>query len=610
VSSPFRSLVPNIHDNDALRQPQLEAFSELEKHFATSNDREVGIVLPVGCGKSGLITLAPFAAAASRVLVIAPGRRISDQLLADFNPTRDAMFYRKCCILAGPEYPEVAEIRGKTTNVVDLDVADVVVTNIQQLQGASNKWLAELADDFFDLILFDEAHHNVAESWNSLRSHFPAARIVNVSATPARSDGEQMRGRVIYSYAISRAVEMGYVKRLTGLVLNPESLRYVRREDGQEVTVDLDEVRRLGEQDAGFRRSIVSSKHTLGAIADASIRELQRLRTESNEPRLKIIASALNMEHCRQIVAAYEERGMRADFMHSLEDQAANDRVLAKLERHELDIIVQVRMLGEGFDHRHLAVAAVFSVFRHLSPFVQFVGRIMRVIEQNAPDASVNRGVVVFHAGANITARWDDFRVFAEADQEYFELLVDTLPVTGEAEVVSDPNDPDRRSAGGRLVEITGHTNVNLEEVPLLDASIVAEVRAAEARGISVEQVLETIRRLEPIPVTKQARRRASKAELDGLISNRAGRIIHDAGLQAEGKELDTKFLGRTNWVVVKANLDQKANKLVGRGTKERDKFTQEDLDHVMKSLDELAQSVLAEVANGKSKKPNSSGDS
>jgi hypothetical protein len=61
-------------------------------------------------------------------------------------------------------------------------------------------------------------------------------------------------------------------------LLNPTSLRYVRREDGQEIEVSLDEVRRLGEVDADFRRSIVSSKESMDTIVDASIRELDRLR--------------------------------------------------------------------------------------------------------------------------------------------------------------------------------------------------------------------------------------------------------------------------------------------------------------------------------------------
>ncbi len=484
--SPFQRLIPHVTKNTRLREPQREAYAAISEHFNDpEKHREAGIVLPVGCGKSGLITLAPFAVQARKVLVIAPGLRIAGQLLADFNPTEPDMFYRKCTVLSGPEYPEPAEIRGASSNRSDLDAADVTITNIQQLQrgGAENKWLADLPEDYFDLTRFDEGHHNVAESWEVLRRKFPAARIISVSATPTRADGRLMSGEIIYTYPIYRAVQRGFVKHVKGLVLNPSSLRYVRREDGQEVEVDLEEVRRLGEQDADFRRSIVSAKETLDTIVDASITELRRLREVTGEPRLKIIASALNMEHCKQIVKAYCERGQRADYIHSREDSKANDQVLAKLERHELDVIVQVRMLGEGFDHPHLAVAAVFSIFASLSPFVQFVGRIMRVIKQDAPGDPLNYGSVVFHAGANTAKAWDDFKDFAEADQEWFKLLTEQVPVGSERERVVDPTDDmEHREHETDPVRITEPGQVSLEELPLLsDSRLKGSARHTEA---------------------------------------------------------------------------------------------------------------------------------
>jgi len=125
-------------------------------------DREVGIVLPVGCGKSGCITLAPFAFRARRALVVAPGVRIAQQLCNDFDPAQTNMFYRKCGVLDGPPYPEPVEIRGTTTNCSDLEEAHVVITNIQQLQGENNRWLQALPDNFFDVILFDKGNHNAA----------------------------------------------------------------------------------------------------------------------------------------------------------------------------------------------------------------------------------------------------------------------------------------------------------------------------------------------------------------------------------------------------------------------------------------------------------------
>ena len=82
------------------------------------------------------------------------------------DPALADMFYIKCGVLQGQPFPEPVEIRGTTTNRADLEEADVVITNIHQLQGAGNRWLEDLPNDFFDLILFDEGHHNVREHTN------------------------------------------------------------------------------------------------------------------------------------------------------------------------------------------------------------------------------------------------------------------------------------------------------------------------------------------------------------------------------------------------------------------------------------------------------------
>ena len=162
-SNAYQTRQPDILENALIRTPQKEAFAALVG-FASEEtaEREVGIVLPVGCGKSGCITITPFAFKAKRTLVIAPGLSIASQLRDDFDPSLPTMFYTKCRVLDGEPFPEPVEIRGTSTNAADLEEADVVITNIGQLQGTDNRWLQNLPDDFFDLILFDEGHHNVA----------------------------------------------------------------------------------------------------------------------------------------------------------------------------------------------------------------------------------------------------------------------------------------------------------------------------------------------------------------------------------------------------------------------------------------------------------------
>ena len=599
-NNPFQTREPSISGNPRLRAPQQEAYAELARFGGNPDEqeREVGIVLPVGCGKSGCITIAPFAFRATRTLVVAPGVKIAQQLHDDFDPARQDMFYIKCGVLNGPPYPEPAEIRGATTNRADLEEADVVLTNIHQLRGDENRWLQNLPDDFFDLILFDEGHHNVAQSWKTLKAKFARARIVNFSATPLRADGQLMAGRILYSYPVFRAIQEGYVKRLKAIVLNPQTLRYVRREDGQEIEVSLDEVRRLGAQDSDFRRSIVTSTETLNTIVDASIRELDKHRQAADDNRLKIIASALHYDHCRQVVEAYRARGRRADYVHSRENSVANDRVLQRLENHELDVIVQVRKLGEGFDHPFLAVAAVFSIFANLSPFVQFVGRIMRVIKQNAPGHILNHGSVVFHAGANVASRWADFQMYSEADREFFDQLlpIEDLDFSSGDELEVEP--APRNFGDGERFDVRSQTAIRLEEIPLIaeDPEALAALRVLRERGYSSDEVRQAYDWLEPVPVTRVRQRQAMRGGLDMRVRTETGRILGERGVNPEGHDFDRQRLGRTNFVVLKTAIDRQVNAAVGRQFRERHEFTRPEMDQIELAFTSIVERAVQEV--------------
>lgn len=591
MANQFSLLTPNILQNSKIREPQIESYKNILSHFSKpSFEREVGIVLPVGCGKSGAIGLTPFALKAKRALVIAPNLAIAEQLYKDFTYSRPDTFYKKCEVLID-DFPEPAEIRGKTVNKADLIEADVVVTNIQQLQGDDNRWLNNLESDFFDLIIFDEAHHNVAETWQNLKDHFPQANIVNFSATPLRADGRKMAGDIIYSYSVQEAIKAGYVKSLKAVQLNPENLKFVR-DDGKEQEVPLEEVIKLGEEDSKFRKSIITSTETLNTIVDASIHQLYKMRKETDCNKLKIIASALNYTHCKQIVAAYKAKGLKADFVHSLEDTKHNAKVYKKLESHELDVIVQVRKLGEGFDHPYLSVAAVFSIFGNLSPFVQFIGRVMRVIEQKNPNSILNHGVIVYHAGGNIIPRWNDFKEFSAADQQYFESLLPTeyIPVTnGEGN-----NDGSYINIEKEEINVIAQTNVKIKTSYLLDDESIKALELLKAKGVIPESYNPDEEILQNIKPTKVQQRQAKRTLLDALIKNKVGYILSTLGLNAEAKNLDKSYLV-SNFVFLKSKLDQKINALIGIEKNMRNEMTIEQIELAISSIEQIAEHIILE---------------
>jgi hypothetical protein len=269
-----------------------------------------------------------------------------------------------------------------------------------------------------------------------------------------------------------------------------------------------------------------------------------------------------------------------------------------RLENHQLDVIVQVRKLGEGFDHPFLAVAAVFSIFRNLSPFVQFVGRIMRVIEHNSPGHPLNNGVVVFHAGANVARQWEDFQQYSEADQEYFDQL---LPIEGLDFDNSEDLQVSPVSSGRERVEVKAQTDIRLEEIPLVkdDPEALAALKVLQDRGYTSDQVKQAYEQLNPVPVTRVRLRQAKRLGLDMRIKTEAARILKERDLNPEGNELDRQRLGRSNLIVLKAAIDRSADAAVGRRTRERSEFTQEQLDQIDEAFDTIVGQAISEVFNG-----------
>jgi DNA repair protein RadD len=410
----FTDSTPVIAGNQQLRDPQRDGHAAAVDYFAAGGTHAIERI-PVGCGKSGLITLLPFGIARGRVLVIAPNLTIHKQLFEAFNASTPKCFYRAFHVLDDfGSGPWVAALDAGA-NPSDLAHAHVVVTNIQQLARQGGRWLPTLPADFFDLIIVDEGHHAAATSWLDVFDTFPGAKIISLTATPFRADNQPVEGDPIFSYPIATAMRKGYITHITSINVAPTTLtfRYGSEDHTKEHT--LEEVMRLRDKD-WFSKCVALSDACNVSIVDASIQMLEHLR-EDSQIKHQIVASACSIDHARRIRALYQERNLQASEIHSNMPQPEQDRIRRKLEDGELDVIIQVQMLGEGFDHKPLSVAAIFRPYRSLSPYIQFVGRVMRVNRVDKIGHPDNRAVIVSHVGLNIERHWDDFKLIDEQDR-------------------------------------------------------------------------------------------------------------------------------------------------------------------------------------------------
>jgi DNA repair protein RadD len=419
----FQTALANIESNDLLREPQKEAHRHTRRHFAQNEDPAI-LQIPVGGGKTGIIATLPFGIATGRVLIITPNLTILKGVAAALDITNPKCFWRSMKVLKSfSNGPYRAILNGRNANIHDCVRSHFVVTNIQQLASSADRWLPVFPDGFFDMILVDEGHHNVADSWRKVFARFPDAKVISLTATPFRTDGEPLVGTPIYRYSYASAMVNGYIKRLHAINVAPQEIEFTYRNDPRRHT--LEEVLALREE-AWFRRGVALAPECNRHVVEASIRRCLIMREKTGFHH-QVIAVACSVDHSRQVRALYEQRGFRAAEIHS--DMAEEERevVLNALRDNRLDCIVQVQMLGEGFDHPRLSVAAIFRPFRSLSAYIQFIGRVMRVNFENEPQHPDNEGFIVSHVGLNNDARWNDFREIELADQQMFQELLTSM---------------------------------------------------------------------------------------------------------------------------------------------------------------------------------------
>jgi len=602
----FTTANANIEANDLLREPQREAHRHVREHFATST--EPGIIqIPVGCGKTGIMATLPFGIATGRVLVITPNLTIRKGVTDALDISSRECFWAKTRVLSDfTAGPWTAVLDGPTANLHDAVESHFVVTNIQQLASQADRWLPQFPRNFFDMILVDEGHHAAAASWQKVFRRFPDAKIISLTATPFRADQRPLQGDVLYRYSFARAMVNGFIKQIHSRNVAPEELFFTYRDDTRRHT--LDEVLQLREEQ-WFRRSVALSPECNRHIAEASIQRCEALRAATGIQH-QIIAAACSVDHARQVRSIYEECGYRAAEIHSEMDEGAQEQVIERLRLGQLDCIVQVQMLGEGFDHPRLSVAAVFRPFRSLAPYIQFVGRVMRVVVQNAPEHPDNQGFIISHVGMNNDARWDEFR---ELDLDDQELLRQWMNGEGSEEDEESESDPrSRRFDQGLLVDneiishFVDHAYLDPEDDRVLDELLSRTIGAGLTVGDLVDrehlraklrEQHEALNEDAPktIPVSPQKRRRVARSRLGERTNSVVARVIQDLQLSRNGRDV-AKVIPRGGMVAnvqaVTRLLHQAINDAVGIDTGERGTLCAEQNQVALEQLDDLGDQV------------------
>jgi DNA repair protein RadD len=614
TSQPLRTFFLNldfkIGGNENLRDPQRDGYLRTYDFFKAGKNKAI-LQIPVGCGKTGLAALLPFGLAEGRVIVIAPNLTIKAGLYDAMDITnRQKCFWRKASVLTQDQMmsgPLACTL--DSGNISVATKSHVVITNVQQLATNVDKWLTQFPDEFFDMIIVDEAHHSAAASWQKVIERFPKAKVILLTATPFRSDRQELDGELVFRYPFRNATLKGYIKRLKASYVAPSTIELGFSDERGRIYT-LDDVLKLKEEE-WFSRGVALASLCNQHIVDSSLEKLEELRQSGTQHQLIAVACSIN--HAREIRSLYQERGFNADVIHSKQSEDEQAAILGALRNGTLDCIIQVQMLGEGFDHPKLSVAAIFRPFRTLAPYIQFVGRIMRVVVQNDPVHPDNVGHIVTHLGMNLDVRLQEFKQFENDDQAFWDKVISGE----EPDVPAAVRDGSSRLTAAEKVVVHGEIVESLWEedfTTVEDQQIVEDLRERlKLYGLDSSQAEEMIKKAqqptlrkrkpaEPFLVQPQREWEEAKKRLNEQAKRLATILLNHVGLTTAGTELTYKYkslklTGRTNYVSALMMVNAEMQKRLG---KERAQATTEEFKTILDDLEDLLQKLVRRLRKAK----------
>jgi|GEM_PF-5216319 len=334
-----------------LRDPQIGAYQAVCSHFTCCNEI-ASVIIPTGVGKTAIMTLLPFGLKAKRVLVVAPSNTVRGQIYTEFKELKNLA---KLCIFEDDGRPKVKELKksiSSDNSWEELKNYEVIISNphciSSKFQHVSNP-SEDIRQTLFDLIIIDEAHHIPAETWENILKQFPTSKQILFTATPFRSDGKKLPGIQAYTYPLVKAIEKGYYGEI----------EYVPLEINPNEDKDL--------------------------VLANTVKDLYS-NAKASDTRIKLLIKTDTKDKTKKLKAIYDAIGIKTEIISSKNTYTTNSKIIKKLkESTTLDGAICVDMLGEGFDLPEIKLAVLHEPPKSLLPFVQFVGRIARIMPGNTP---------------------------------------------------------------------------------------------------------------------------------------------------------------------------------------------------------------------------------
>lgn len=233
---------------------------------------------------------------------------------------------------------------------------DMTQTVIFATVQSISKDLEKFSPTDFDYLIVDECHHAAANTYQKIFTYFHPKFILGLTATPERSDGEDMLElfqNIAHKMDLKTAVERG--------VLVP--IRCIR----VKTNIDLTDVRingiKYNSQDLESKLFIPERNQL---IVDAYLRYVNGKKT---------VIFCASVDHAAEIAKLLRDNGVKAEAVSGRDRVGIRDKILKDYETGSTNVLCACDLLNEGWDSPHTTVLFMARPTMSKTIYMQQLGR-------------------------------------------------------------------------------------------------------------------------------------------------------------------------------------------------------------------------------------------
>ena len=241
------------------------------------------------------------------------------------------------------------------------------IVKVKSIQWLSRHW-EDLGDEQPSLIVIDEAHHALAETYKELWLRYPNAKKLGMTATPCRLNRKGFTDLfevLITSNGIADFIRQGWLSPFDYVSIRPNS-------EDQRLIDGLEKRGADGDFQVKEMDAVLNRRPTIERLYE-SVRQYANGK--------KGIVYAVSISHARNIAAYYNEEGLNAVAIDSKTPAKLRKQMVEDFRQGKIQVLVNVDVFSEGFDCPDVEFVQMARPTLSLAKYLQQVGRGLRKTE-------------------------------------------------------------------------------------------------------------------------------------------------------------------------------------------------------------------------------------